>query len=186
MLVLTFRVHSVCLLCSVIGSTQWPSSLAYSPLSSCLQEKHQYSISVRPRLMWTDHQSLGLQSVRSCPTSAPWSSAQTHWPDSPHPGSPPSSSLGSGPLTSPGGWQMEKLEVCSNSNLEKLPTQNQECVLTSVRACRVVSLGFSHCNVVSVVFRAFSLRCSTKEDCCCWRILSRSLMGTGEILRISN
>ena len=42
-------------------------------------------------------------------------------------------------------------------------------------ACRVVSLGFNHCNASSVVWRALSLRCSTKEDCCCRRILNKSL-----------
>lgn len=47
--------------------------------------------------------------------------------------------------------------------------------LTSVMACRVVSLGFNHCNASSVVWRALSLRCSTKEDCCCRRILNKSL-----------
>lgn len=57
-------------------------------------------------------------------------------------------------------------------------TQNQECVLTSVRACSVVSLGLSCCKTSSVVCRALSLHCNTKEDCCCRRIFNRSLRET--------
>lgn len=50
-------------------------------------------------------------------------------------------------------------------------------VLTSVRTCRVDSLGCKHCKASSVHFKVFLLRCSTNEDCCCWRILNRSLIG---------
>ena len=54
----------------------------------------------------------------------------------------------------------------------------QYCVLTSVRVCSVDSLGFSCCRASSVVCRTRSLRCNTKEDCCCRRILNKSLRET--------
>lgn len=54
--------------------------------------------------------------------------------------------------------------------------QTQQWVLTWARACRVESLGFKHRNTSSVDFKVFSLRRRTNEDCCCWRILNRSLM----------
>lgn len=47
--------------------------------------------------------------------------------------------------------------------------------LTWVSACRVDSFGFKRCNTSSVHFKVLSQRCSTNEDCCCWRILNRSL-----------
>lgn len=119
-------------------------------------------------------------SVKSCSTSALWSSADAHWEDSPHPGSLPSSSLKPGPPTSPDEPTYRML-LCFNfthaSELNSLHffLKKQMNLVTWVSACSVVSVGFSRCKASSVVWRAFSLCCNTKEDCCCWRTFSRSL-----------
>ena len=91
-------VHSVCVWYSLMGSISgWAVfSVVFSPFC-----KHSTS-GACVRLCLTQTFVTRHQSVRSCSTSALWSSAHTHWPDSLHPGCPPSSCLGSGPLTSPG------------------------------------------------------------------------------------
>lgn len=87
--------------------------------SSSVRRHHWYIRTLCPSVPHVDcHQPLVLQSVRSYSTSALWMSAHTHWPDSPHPGSPPSSSQGPGPLTSPGRWKRGILKAfCSFKKL---------------------------------------------------------------------
>lgn len=75
----------------------------------------------------------------------------------------------------------ECLETWHRENCQTA-TQQKRCLLTSVRACSVVSFGWSLCRASSVVFWASSLRFKTKEDCWCRRIFNRSLEETTDMI----